>query len=103
MNQNYRSMHMKKATKYVGKKRRSCILNRTPPAGIHTHVSGGSSDQSTQHEHPHIWTSIIEAEVRRLQLRPLQIIWEKLRFYVGTTQMLQLSIGFIICWVLFGI
>jgi hypothetical protein len=43
--------HQKKATKYVGKKRVSCILSRTPPTGnkgIHPHVSGRSSDQSTQ-------------------------------------------------------
>jgi hypothetical protein len=47
-------MHTKKATKYVGVKRKSCRLNQTPHTGnirIRPHVCGRSAYQSTQFGH----------------------------------------------------
>jgi hypothetical protein len=37
--------------------------------GIRPHVSAAASDQSTQCGHLSIWTPVITAEVKRLQLR----------------------------------
>jgi hypothetical protein len=49
--------------------------------GIHAHpISQPSLDISP------IWTPIITAEVRRLQLRPVYIMCEKCAFYVRTAQ-----------------
>jgi hypothetical protein len=66
-------MHMKKGTNYAGKKQRSFRLNQTPltgntripPTSLADHlISQPSLDISL------IWTPIIAAEVRKLQLRP---------------------------------
>jgi hypothetical protein len=69
--------------------------------GIRPYISGGSSDQSTSLDAFPIWTPIIEAELRKLQIRPVYIIWESL-FQVGTIQTPDFSLGFIFCLVLFG-
>jgi hypothetical protein len=83
-------MRAKKAIKYVGKKRRSCRLNQIPPTGntkksVHMSLVDHPISQPSLDISP-IWTPIIAAEVRKLQLHPVYIKWGNLRFYVGTIQ-----------------
>jgi hypothetical protein len=87
-------MHTKKATQHVGMKRRSCRLTQIPHARytrkpttclIDHPISQPSLDISR------IWTPVITAEVKRLQLRPVQIEWENLCFCVGAIRRICLS------------
>jgi hypothetical protein len=76
-------MHKTKATKYVIKKGRSCRLNQIPTTGNirnFPHVSGRYPISHPCFDTSLIWTPVIAAEVRRLQLRPVEIIRKKCEF-----------------------
>jgi hypothetical protein len=86
-------MRTRKSSKYVGMKQRSCRLNQAPYTEIkkesdHLSLTDHSTSQPSL-DISSIWPPVITAEVKNLQLRPVQIEWENL--CVGTIRRTCLS------------
>jgi hypothetical protein len=74
-------MLTKKATKYVGRKKRFCRLNQTPPT-----ENASSSDQSTQRGCPSYLDSYYRNRSQKTTTTTsVDYVW-KLCFYIGTIQ-----------------